>query len=115
MLYSGSEFFQIALSFRLVLKVSEVWLRKPVRKGEVWPMGDRSLCSDSDFFNSARNEKSYENFESKNCIIVINLLLNTLMVFSLQTATVSAAVVLHSYRRVHVMQKHQHLARMPCL
>ena len=57
----SNEFFQIALSFRLVLKVSEVWLRKPVRKGEVWPMGDRSLCSDSDFFNSARNEKSYEN------------------------------------------------------
>ena len=45
-----SAFFQIALSFRLVLKASEVWLRKPVRKGEVWPMGDRSPCSDSDFF-----------------------------------------------------------------
>ena len=57
----SSAFFQIALKFGLVLKVSEVWLRKPVRKGEVWPMGDRSLCSDSDFFNSARNEKSYEN------------------------------------------------------
>ena len=32
-----SAFFQIALKFGLVLKVSEVWLRKPVRKGEVWP------------------------------------------------------------------------------
>ena len=42
-------FFQIALNFRLVLKVSEVLLQKLVRKGEVWPMGDKSQCSDSDF------------------------------------------------------------------
>ena len=41
-------------------------------------------------------------FGSKNCIIVINLLLNSLMVFSLRTASVFAAVVLHSYIRVHV-------------
>ena len=41
-------------------------------------------------------------FDSKICIIVINLLLNSLVVFSLRTASVFAAVVLHSYIRVHV-------------
>ena len=40
---SCSVFFKIALCLQPLLKVSEVQLWKPVRKGNVWPNGDTTL------------------------------------------------------------------------